>query len=294
MSIYKAYGVRNMPSAYITECLLRYVPLDYNINRHSDPEDNVPGYNIEHDRMRSYFLEGDIRARNEQTIPGVITEIRIFGGELEEWQNMPTWYRCPHNDRELQGGMVKIIHNSALTYMYVNMMGQAYFSANMADLEHQREVDQSLSSAHVDEQEGRTLIGKLVVKDPRVLEHELQGCFGACGVCKIPNRNNQLVRIKCEGSTSGCGHVFCRGCIKSYFRDHPQNPKNCFMCSCPIDYFVSIPDTPEWQEKLKTIYGPHYDEDIEEYKELAFGRKRGQSSTLNSVNLNIKYLKGLR
>ena len=90
MSIYKAYGVRNRIGAYMTECLLRYVPLDYNINRHVDPEDNVPGYNIEHDRMRPYFLEQHIRARNEQTIPGVITEIRVLGGELEDWPNIPT------------------------------------------------------------------------------------------------------------------------------------------------------------------------------------------------------------
>jgi hypothetical protein len=123
------------------------------------------------------------------------------------------------------------------------------------------------------------------VVDQAVLGHPLHGCVGACSVCRIPNRNNQLLRVKCAGSTSGCGHVFCRHCIKSYFTQNPTNPRNCFICMCPIQYFVSIPDTPEWQEKLKAIYGPSYDEDMKSYGDVAFGR-----SKIKSINKIIKYL----
>jgi hypothetical protein len=126
------------------------------------------------------------------------------------------------------------------------------------------------------------------VLDQAVLGHPLHGCVGACSVCRIPNRNNQLLRVKCEGSTSGCGHVFCRHCIKSYFTQNPTNPRNCFQCMCGIEYFVSIPYTPEWQEKLKAIYGPSYDEDMELYRDVAFGRKRGNQ--IKSINKIIKYL----
>jgi hypothetical protein len=178
-------------------------------------------------------------------------------------------------------------------------------------------AQQQLSEDQVAEQAktagiGQTVGGIILMNNPEVLDYELKGCPGACGMCTLPHHNNQLLRFKCQGS-KGCGHFFCRSCVSRYFFRQPNNPRNCFQCACPIEYAVPIPTqtnadgtttaTDKWTKILQSEYpggASAYDEDFDEYKKeeerlgSAFGRSKRTKNILAQVNADIAFLKKLK
>jgi hypothetical protein len=186
--------------------------------------------------------------------------------------------------------------------------------ANFNNLDEGVIVQQQLNEDQVAEQAktARIVGGITVMNNPEVLDYPLKGCAGACGMCTMPHHNNQLLRIKCQGA-NGCGHFFCRSCVSRFFFRQPNNPRNCFQCQCPIEYFVAIPTqtnadgtttaTDAWTAKLQSEYrggAAAYDEDFAEYLAeeqalgSAFGRSKRTKNILAKVNADIAFLKKLK